>query len=730
MKLSNALAGAALFAFLAAPTDADFTATGTFLYRDKMFTYGGGFTGAEPTLPIRLAEVEVRDGTTGDVIASGSTDQTGNFSILVPGTGTRDVEVRSRSRSTVFAKQVRVAIPSGPLYSVTSAVFVGWDQNADLDVGTIISEKIFSGANEANPFNMLDQGVAAFEYALAHGAPDPTANFRIMWPGGPASFSFNFNVTIGDGDAYDDCIILHEIGHVAQHQWSESDSPGGMHFFGDSDQDPRLAYGEGWATYFAAAVRKFQGLFDPGIYMDCDGTGATGAGSINARIRLETAAPYITTTAGEATEVGLACVLWDVIDTASTNDGDGVDDDPLDGSVPFTGGIDGDQMNWDIFEGPVATANNLTIRNHWNAFFAPVDYGDYADFRDVFEAFEIRNYHDISEPNNDMASATPYLGSGAWTPTHTIYYSAASPPAPGGYDSDFWSFDVAAGESLSVATRYPDAAPNADTYADTFLRLFRPDGTMLTVDQDSGVGRNARILVNTDQSGTWTAEVTTTSGFRRTGSYDMRVVRSGSGISSISPPSVEAASLTPQQVTLIGYGLTNTLSLTIDGVPLAAGTDYSIDSDGAITATVPLLTQLGMVDVVVTTSAAVGTAQLQVDEVSSPLLMAPTTVTQAQGIDFLSASKFLDWTWVVVSGIDSPTVIPDLFMLDIGGQGANYVIPWKPIIGTPGYATKHFGPLSGLDGVTVFCQSIILEFANGYDPPWPSSNKQTTAITL
>jgi hypothetical protein len=730
MKLVQLLAALATTLGLVAPASGDFTVSGAFRYRDRLFTYSGGFVTTEPSLPVRFAHVEVADNSTGQLLATGSTRQDGGISIVVPGTGARDVVVRCISRSIDIPKQVRVSAPGGALYSVSSTVFPSWNQSTDLDIGTIVSEKIFSGSAQASPFNLLDQGVAAMEYVLALGASPLTDDISLRWPGGPTSFAIDVDVTIGDGDGYDDFVILHELGHAVQSMWSDSDSPGGAHFLGDSDQDPRLSYGEGWATFFGSAVRESQTWFDPGFYMDLDGNGGTGPGSILLRYRLETAAPFAATTGGEATEVGVSCVLWDIVDTAATADGNGVDDDPLDGSISFAGGIDGDRVNWRVFTGPVAAANDLTIRDHWNGFFAPVDYGNYLALRDVFGAFGIRNYLDPEEPNNTLASATPYVDAGGFTSTKSIYYSPASPPSPGDLDSDFWAFDMAAGETFTVETRYPDGNVNAHTYADPFLRVFRPNGTLFASDNNGGPGRNARVSGTANVSGTWKAEVTTLHAYRRTGSYQVRIVRSGSGISSIVPSAVKAASLAPQLITLVGYGLTNALALSIDGVPLVLGTDFLVDSDTSITARVPLLTKTGSVDVIVTTPNAVGTAKLVVEPVSSPLLKAPSAALQFQGIDLLAAAGIFDWTWVIVSAIDAPTVVPGLFALDIGGQGASYVVPWRPFIPAAGYVKKHIGPISGLAGVTVYWQSLVFELSNGFNPPWASSNKQTTVIVF
>jgi hypothetical protein len=72
-----------------------------------------------------------------------------------------------------------------------------------------------------------------------------------------------------DTEEFDDHVVLHEWGHYFEDNFSRSDSIGGQHGLGDS-LDPRVAFGEGFATALAAI-----GLDDPQY---CD-TGIPGAAS-------------------------------------------------------------------------------------------------------------------------------------------------------------------------------------------------------------------------------------------------------------------------------------------------------------------------------------------------------------------------------------------------------------------------------------------------------------------
>ena len=54
-------------------------------------------------------------------------------------------------------------------------------------------------------------------------------------------------------DEYDDVVLGHEYGHFVMQKYSVSDSPGGGHSSNDRVA-PALAWGEGWATFFALCL--------------------------------------------------------------------------------------------------------------------------------------------------------------------------------------------------------------------------------------------------------------------------------------------------------------------------------------------------------------------------------------------------------------------------------------------------------------------------------------------
>ncbi|MEN0058228.1 MAG: hypothetical protein AAGB31_05290, partial [Bdellovibrio sp.] len=61
------------------------------------------------------------------------------------------------------------------------------------------------------------------------------------------------DVKSSDTDHFDDSVVLHEYGHFLEDVYSNAVSPGGSHN-GSFIIDARLAWSEGWANYFQAAV--------------------------------------------------------------------------------------------------------------------------------------------------------------------------------------------------------------------------------------------------------------------------------------------------------------------------------------------------------------------------------------------------------------------------------------------------------------------------------------------
>jgi hypothetical protein len=116
-----------------------------------------------------------------------------------------------------------------------------------------------------------------------------------------------------DPDEYDDLVLLHEYGHFFQYHYSKSDSPGGGH--SPSQQiDPRLAWGEGSATFFGNRVKNTS------LYLDTNPSG------VGVQFDIETMAASVPlgtsdgTQNGNVSEAVVAGILWDLADPTSAKD--------------------------------------------------------------------------------------------------------------------------------------------------------------------------------------------------------------------------------------------------------------------------------------------------------------------------------------------------------------------------------------------------------------------------
>jgi len=114
-----------------------------------------------------------------------------------------------------------------------------------------------------------------------------------------------------DGDdGYDDVVALHELGHYIQDEYSASDNPGGAH--DGSPADPRLAWGEGGATWFAIALRGVP------YYIDYSAGGGWSV-ELEDRAHLASAGGAMSQ---NISEWMVAELIWDVSDATLDGDAD------------------------------------------------------------------------------------------------------------------------------------------------------------------------------------------------------------------------------------------------------------------------------------------------------------------------------------------------------------------------------------------------------------------------
>lgn len=345
------------------------TVTGQAVYTKRDITSSGLGAVGSTQYPIRRAEIAIID-SSGTVIQCGETDATGNFSISVPrGSDSLFVEVRSRANNSHYKASILNNHGDVDYYSIQTK----FTPTSSASVGTMVATGGSSGSGselaglEGGAFYILDNVLDANEFLRTNAGScgtnyssigcsdfDVAPLVHIYWQPGcnplkyydqnsTSGVSFfmsdtnrlyilggnNGDVNTADTDHFDPVILLHEYGHFLESVYSGSDSPGGSHD-GNTIIDPRLAWSEAWASFFASAVRNVGEYVD--TYGNSDGTtgffykydaesNSTGSGTLDPR-------ESYTVPDGEGTfrEMGLLRALWDAIDLdASDVDNDGVE---------------------------------------------------------------------------------------------------------------------------------------------------------------------------------------------------------------------------------------------------------------------------------------------------------------------------------------------------------------------------------------------------------------------
>lgn len=334
-----------------------------FQFRPTVLSGGKRVLSSAPSVkPIRRAEVHITDAN-GTILQCGETQNDGSFSLTAPlptGASTYSVKVNSRGNNDFVKASILNDVDENRYYSVTNSVNVN-PNSSSLNVGLLSAS--YTGTLEGGAFNIFDQILLVNEYLrnnTTHANCSSCSAFTvapkalIYWKKGftPGAFLgdetaaisfFDSSEIVGspalfilggvggdvdntDTDHFDNSVIIHEYGHFLENQFSRSDSPGGPHN-GQFVIDPRLAFSEGFANFFASAVQA------DSFYIDTMGN-QDGNPDNNITINLESSnnpsMDKIKTTSplgeGEYREVSVSRLLWDLIDNATDSinvDGNG-----------------------------------------------------------------------------------------------------------------------------------------------------------------------------------------------------------------------------------------------------------------------------------------------------------------------------------------------------------------------------------------------------------------------
>lgn len=255
-------------------------------------------------LPARLAKVRLSG--PGAPEAWAEVDASGALSLLLPAglSGSYRLRFSLDNRFWVFRN------PSDSAYEWESTAFA-LPAPTGLDLGTLSpalgSENGKLGVLHLTYLQALDflqtnADVAWWQKPLT-----------VNWPGSSDHFSpWSWSLELTNAMAWD--IVLHELGHAVMHGAMRAQSAGGAHKI-DGCYSPALAWSEGWATFFAAAVRLSRGDADAKFeYLV----------PRRAPIRLENVPEDVCR--GQTNEWRVAAGLWDLYDTHQDgSDGFGLD---------------------------------------------------------------------------------------------------------------------------------------------------------------------------------------------------------------------------------------------------------------------------------------------------------------------------------------------------------------------------------------------------------------------
>lgn len=198
-------------------------------------------------------------------------------------------------------------------------------------------------------------------------------------------------ITLAGTDVHDWDNIHHEYGHHLQNLFSIANSPGGSHSLSENlcvsrgkDAGLRLAWGEGWPTYFGTASHADLNLAALGI-PNLGDTRYTDTKPVGPDLDYDLEA-FNAFSVGEGNEISVQRSLWDLYDAA---------DDAGDAGVGL-----GSQVLWDVVE----SNQPNTLSQFWNALIAGRPDAERISFGGIFAQ------HNVAAEHSNPADGFVYAG--------------------------------------------------------------------------------------------------------------------------------------------------------------------------------------------------------------------------------------------------------------------------------------------------------------------------------
>ncbi len=450
-----------------------------------------GLTGARQIRPVRYALVEMVLEIDGRAIGSTYTDANGNYCMELRGAPPDFPIVYPRVATRTDPKRFAIAVvddilnPQPNLYSRTGASFNGAvPGNYDRDIAVPVYTPLAANADFplAGAFNILDVATRGAEVAIELTGRAPSAELLVGWSPGTVfgdgtvgtyfvgddptqrlagielSGGLGGDPDAGDHDEYDDDVILHEFGHFMAYSFSKPAEAGGAHYLNDNTQDIRLAWSEGWATFFSAAVRHSPVMVntrggDPGhpdhpdsYFFEIETPHADILSSPAIATPLETHGVYTTS------EVAVASVLWDLYDSSNET------------SDSLALGLRG---VWEVFQRMTIAPANVSIETFADYFARQFGMSGFANSATLRRMQFMPDKYESGD--NLFDQSPPVVASGQVT-CHTLY--------PAG-DVDHVRIDLLAPKTVTVETF------NLSNGADTVVELLDAQGAVIAFNDNA-----------------------------------------------------------------------------------------------------------------------------------------------------------------------------------------------------------------------------------------------------
>jgi uncharacterized protein (DUF427 family) len=459
--------------------------SGTIRYEDKEYD-AYGFTGNTSYKAVRFAVVDLV-GADDSVIDTTVSDENGFYKLQGSGPDPR-VRVMAQTSDSAGAV-IAVNDFSGSAYAVSASPESGTNQPLDFDIST--------GSDIAGAFNMLDVYTSASQF-VSELTTAPMPRLNVFWqnqssdygtyycsgtrkysacPLGMGIYILGGRINGGDSDHYDDDVLFHEFAHYVEGMVGVQDSPGGVHYLTENDQDLRLTWSEGLGGFFPAAVKTWLAQNHPQLLSIADGLPPT----------------YFVDTYGSYVGISLDIADPNTVFCPWGGDCYVYSSSEIAVAKILLGLMDkfGMQAIWDIYANYMVSGTDLpgTLETFWDGWQAQrsPDAQEQAAVGEIFNDRLVFYQDDGYESDNNLASGNTShklsvcADGNCDGETHYLYH--------GGSDRDVVAFDATPQQSYFIETL--DLSNGADTY----IRILDASGNVV-------VDQNGKVMTNDDRPGT------------------------------------------------------------------------------------------------------------------------------------------------------------------------------------------------------------------------------------